>query len=65
LHNLRANPDTTIQIGSRRLAVRARIADPQELTRLWPKAIDVYPGYEGYQRRTAREIPLVILEPRR
>jgi deazaflavin-dependent oxidoreductase (nitroreductase family) len=65
LHNLRANPDTTIQIGPRRLAVRARIADPQERTRLWPKAIDVYPGYEGYQRRTAREIPLVILEPRR
>jgi deazaflavin-dependent oxidoreductase (nitroreductase family) len=64
-HNLRANPDTTIQIGSRRLAVRARIADPLERARLWPKAIEVYPGYEGYQRRTRREIPLVILEPRR
>ena len=65
LHNLRANPDTTLQIGSRRLAVRARIADPPERARLWPKAIEVYPGYEGYQRRTSREIPLVILEPRR
>jgi deazaflavin-dependent oxidoreductase (nitroreductase family) len=64
-HNLRANPNTTIQIGSRRLAVRARIADPLERARLWPKAVEVYPGYEGYQRRTRREIPLVILEPRR
>ena len=64
-HNLRANPDATIQIGSRRLTVRARIADPPGRARLWPKAIEFYPGYEGYQRRTAREIPLVILEPRR
>lgn len=64
-HNLRANPDAAIQIGSRRLTVRARIADPPERARLWPKAIEVYPGYEGYQGRTAREIPLVILEPRR
>ena len=64
-HNLRANPNTTIQIGSRRLAVRARIADPLERARLWPKAVEVYPGYEGYQQRTDREIPLVILEPRR
>ena len=65
VHNLRANRDTTIQIGSRRLGVRARIADPPERARLWPKAIEVYPGYEGYQRRTSREIPMVILEPRR
>ncbi len=64
-HNLRANADTTIQIGSTRQAVRARVADPSERGRLWPKAIEVYPGYEGYQRRTEREIPLVILEPRR
>jgi F420H(2)-dependent quinone reductase len=64
-HNLRANPDTTIQVGSTREAVRARVADPPERTRLWPKVIEVYPGYEGYQQRTEREIPLVILEPRR
>ena len=64
-HNLRANPDTVVQIGSRRQAVRARVADPQEHQRLWPKALEVYPGYDTYQQRTAREIPLVILEPRR
>jgi deazaflavin-dependent oxidoreductase (nitroreductase family) len=64
-HNLQANPDTTVQTGSKRRAVRARIADPQERSSLWPRALEVYPGYEEYQQRTAREIPLVILEPQR
>jgi deazaflavin-dependent oxidoreductase (nitroreductase family) len=64
-HNLRANPDTSVQIGSKRQAVRARVADPQERARLWPKVVEVYAGYDTYQQRTAREIPLVILEPRR
>jgi F420H(2)-dependent quinone reductase len=63
-HNLMANPDTTVQVGSRRLEVRARAADPQERERLWPKAVAVYAGYEGYQQRAEREIPLVILAPR-
>lgn len=63
-HNLRANPDTTIQIGSERRSVRARVASPNERARLWPEAVAAYPGYRGYQERTDREIPLVILEPR-
>jgi F420H(2)-dependent quinone reductase len=63
-HNLNANPDTTIQVGSRRLPVRARVATAEERNRLWPKAVEVWNGYEGYQRKTDREIPLVILEPR-
>jgi len=63
-HNLMANPDTVVQIGSRRMDVHARRADPGERERLWPKVLEVYGGYEGYQQRTEREIPLVILEPR-
>ena len=63
-HNLRAHPDTIVQVGSERRAVRARVASPSERTRLWPKAVAVYGGYAGYQERTDREIPLVILEPR-
>ena len=63
-HNLRANPDTTIQVGSERRKVHARVASPEERKRLWPKAVEVWPGYDGYQRRTKREIPLVILERR-
>ena len=64
-HNLMANPDTTIQIGSSRRQVHARMADPEERTRLWPVVVSVYGGYEAYRRRTEREIPLVILEPRK
>jgi deazaflavin-dependent oxidoreductase (nitroreductase family) len=64
LHNLKANPDTTIQVGSKRLAVHARVADPEERKRLWPVAVKVYGGYEDYRRRTEREIPLVILTSR-
>ncbi|MGA9876078.1 MAG: nitroreductase family deazaflavin-dependent oxidoreductase [Solirubrobacteraceae bacterium] len=63
-HNLKAHPDTTIQIGSKRIDVHARVADPEERKRLWPVVVDVYGGYEDYQRRTEREIPLVVLEPR-
>jgi deazaflavin-dependent oxidoreductase (nitroreductase family) len=63
-HNLRAHPEATVQVGSRRRAVRARVAGASERDRLWPKAVAVYGGYEDYQERTDREIPLMILEPR-
>jgi F420H(2)-dependent quinone reductase len=63
-HNLVANPDTTVQVGSERRNVHARAADKQERKRLWPVVVAVYGGYTDYQRRTEREIPLVILEPR-
>lgn len=62
-HNLKANPETKIQVGSRTIPVRARVATAREHPRLWKKAVEVYGGYEGYQRRTQREIPLVVLEP--
>ena len=63
-HNLRANPDTTAQIGAERRPVHARVATAEERARLWPKVVDAYSGYQTYQERTDREIPLVILEPR-
>ena len=64
-HNLKANPDTTVQIGSEHRAVRARVAKPDERERLWAKAVRAYHGYEDYAARSkGREIPLVVLEPR-
>jgi len=63
-HNLKANPDTTVQVGRERREVHARVANAEERKRLWPKAVEVYDGYEQYQARTGREIPLVILERR-
>ncbi len=63
-HNLRANPDTTVQIGSERVDVHARVAEGSERERLWPKAVKVYGGFKDYQARTERQIPLVVLERR-
>jgi F420H(2)-dependent quinone reductase len=63
-HNLKANPDTTIQIGSELIPVHAREATPEEYDRLWGLAVEVYRGYEAYRRRTQRKIPLLVLEPR-
>jgi deazaflavin-dependent oxidoreductase (nitroreductase family) len=65
-HNLKANPDTTVQVGSHVLAVHARVATPEERERLWKMAVAAYHGYEDYAVRSkGREIPLVVLEPRR
>ena len=65
-HNLKANPDTTVQVASHKLQVRARVATPEERERLWPVVIKSYHGYADYQARSkGREIPLVILEPRK
>lgn len=64
-HNLKANPDTTVQIGSEQLPVHARVATQQERDRLWALAVAGYHGYEDYAARSkGREIPLVVLEPR-
>lgn len=63
LYNLRAHPDVEVQIGSRRIAVRAREADAGERVRLWPAAAAYNSHWRHYQRRTERIIPLVILEP--
>jgi F420H(2)-dependent quinone reductase len=63
-HNLKANPDTVVQVGREHRPVHARVATPEERSRLWPRVVDNYSGYADYQKRTEREIPLVILEQR-
>lgn len=62
--NLKAHPEAEIQVGSQTHRVRATTATPEEKTELWPRVVELYAGYEGYQRRTKRDIPLVILTPR-
>jgi deazaflavin-dependent oxidoreductase (nitroreductase family) len=63
-HNLRAAPETTVEVGRERRAVVAHVADEQERERLWPALLELYPAYGDYQRRTERQIPLVVLRER-
>jgi deazaflavin-dependent oxidoreductase (nitroreductase family) len=62
--NLEANPDAEIEIGKDKINVRARRASDAEKARLWPKLVAMYPDYDDYQARTARDIPVVLLSPR-
>src|SRR4051794_39006527 len=57
VYNLRAQPETSVQIGRRRKAVRAREASETERERLWPRAIEYNPLWGRYRARTSREIP--------
>ena len=63
-HKLKANPDTVVQVGREHRPVHARVATAEERERLWPRVVDTYSGYAEYQKRTERQIPLVILERR-
>lgn len=63
--NLLVMPEVEVQIGSRREPRRARTANAAERAAWWPRIEDAYEGYETYQSRTQREIPVVFLEPAR
>lgn len=62
--NLLAHPDTYIEIGPDRRAVRAVVADASERARLWPRLVDAYADFDSYQSGTEREIPVIVLQPR-
>jgi len=62
--NLTASPEVTVQHGGQRLLMRARTANASERAELWPRVVANYAGYQRYQDRTPREIPLVVLERR-
>jgi deazaflavin-dependent oxidoreductase (nitroreductase family) len=61
--NLRDRPDVEVTMAGRTRKMRARVASAEEKEALWPQVTSAYKGYAGYQRRTERDIPLVILEP--
>jgi deazaflavin-dependent oxidoreductase (nitroreductase family) len=62
--NLEANPHAELLTGRTRRTVTARNAAPDERARLWAEVTARAPGYLAYERRTTREIPVVILQPR-
>ena len=61
--NLQAKPDAEVEIGRDKLRVTAREANAEERSRLWPLLVDMYGGYADYQKKTTREIPVIILQP--
>lgn len=64
-YNLKAHPETAVQVGREKRAVRARVAAPDERPRLWAKAVARWSSFESYQARIPhREIPVVVLERR-
>ena len=64
--NLQANPEVEVTAeGKRKQKMRARVANAEEKATLWPQVTSSYRGYAGYQERTDRDIPLVVLEPQR
>ena len=63
-YNLAAHPDTTIELGTSTLKVRARVANPDERERVWTKQKEVAPGFAEYETNAApRQIPVVMLDP--
>jgi len=61
--NLQADPNVTVQVRGDRFAARARTATPQEKPDMWRVMAATWPQYDEYQRKTDRDIPVVVLSP--
>ena len=61
--NLLANPEVEVQVGTKKVKARARTATAEERTKLWQEALKFWPPYADYQKKTEREIPVVVLDP--
>lgn len=60
--NLSEHPDVTVQVRGDRFKAKARTATAEEKPDLWKMMSDRWPAYDEYQRKTGRDIPVVILE---
>ena len=60
--NLAAHPEVEVQVGADKFAALARTADAREKPRLWRLMTSIWPDYDGYQKKTDRDIPVVIVE---
>lgn len=63
-HNLVANPEVSAEVDGKKVQLRASVADAATRARLWPELLTMYKTYESYQKKTDREIPVVLLSPR-
>ena len=61
--NLTAEPHVDLQVGADHFAAVARTATGAERTRLWELMCGIHPTYKGFQKKTKRELPVVVLTP--
>jgi deazaflavin-dependent oxidoreductase (nitroreductase family) len=61
-HNLVSNPRAKVEVGTQMFDVLARVADGEERERIWTLQKERFPGFADYERKTPRQIPVVILE---
>ena len=61
-HNLKANPEASVEIGTESFDVKARVAEGDERDRIWTTQKERMPGFAEYEQKTSRQIPVVILE---
>lgn len=61
-HNLVANPEVTLEVGTEKYQARASVPGEPERTRLYDEQAALMPGFKGYQEKTSRIIPVVVLE---
>jgi proline iminopeptidase len=61
--NILANPEVELQVGTKTVKARARTASGAERQKLWEGALTWWPPYADYQKKTQREIPVVVLDP--
>jgi len=62
-HNVKADPHVELQDGTVTKDYRAREVTGEEKAIWWKRAVDAYPPYADYQKKTTREIPVFVLEP--
>jgi deazaflavin-dependent oxidoreductase (nitroreductase family) len=60
--NLQASPEVEVQVREEKFSARARTAAADEKPGLWRQMTGIWPDYDNYQRKTEREIPVVVLE---
>ena len=61
-HNVVANADASVEVGTDTIAVRAKVAAGDERERLWSAQKTDMPGFADYEAKTTRQIPVVVLE---
>jgi deazaflavin-dependent oxidoreductase (nitroreductase family) len=62
-HNLTAHPQVTVQVGSDVRTMTARTATAEERAEIWPRVIARAKNFAGYEKKTRRVIPVVVLTP--